>query len=188
MYGPSSAFQTFVAVTYPGWSLLWAALWIKVGFHYGRAAFHTWRLNGATWKTVCCDVFDPLMFAGRDFLARYRWARRLFGIKQYEYASGLIPTSSPGNILRFAIFVGSITPVSFGLGFAFVDMWRADVWKLIVILVFMVSSILSALGHLFLVHRSSQRHWANIVTATFVWFIFFGPLFGYLLRVAQGLV
>jgi hypothetical protein len=123
---------------------------------------------------VVKDVIDPLVYAVHDSLYRWKWTRRLFNVREHEYAGNLIPTSSPGNILRFAICVASFTPISYGLAFAFVDMWRAPVWQLLVVVVFMMTSILGALGHLFLAHRGNPKRWSIVITYSALWLII-GP-------------
>jgi hypothetical protein len=179
--GPSSAFQVFIACIYPSWSILWTILWLKVARHYGKAAFTTWKTNGSTLRVMYKDVVDPMVYAFHDSLYRWRWSRKLFGVKEHVYSQNLIPTTSPGNILRFAIFVASFTPISYGVAFAFTDMWRAPLWQLLVVVLFMVTSILGALGHLFLAHRGNPPKWSRIITYSTIWFLL-APVATYFLR------
>lgn len=172
---PDMAFRVLVSLLYPAWSLLWAVLWTKVAYHYSYAASVTWSESNATWKTMCRDLFDPLVFAVRDYFCQWAWGRRIFGLECDDFSTKLVPTTSPGNILRFSIFVGSLTPIVFGWLFVFSTDWSAAGWKLILGLVFIFTSILGALGHLFLAHRANRRRWSQIVTYTFAW-LAIGPM------------
>lgn len=166
---PESPLDFFFSAVYPTLSLLWGTLWLMVAFHYGGAAWATWKLEGASWRRIFCDIFDPLMHAVMSFICRFPRLAKLLRIHTPKYAGGMVPTTSPGNILRFAIFVASMTPISFGFAFAFIHVWHEDIWKLLLTLLFMTTSILGALGHLFLANRGNPRRWSNIVMLSIVW-------------------
>lgn len=178
---PNSALDLLFSAYYPTLSLLWATLWLFVAFHYGGAAWSTWRLEQASWRRMFCDIFDPLMYAVTSFLGRFPSLARLFKIHPHPYKGDLIPTTSPGNILRFAIFVASMTPISFGYAFAFIHVWRGDPWKLVLTTFFIFTSILGALGHLFLANRGNPRRWSNIVMLSIVW-VLVAPILFHLWR------
>lgn len=166
---PNTPFDLFVSAVYPTLSLLWASLWLMVAFHYGGAAWATWRVEGASWRRMFCDIFDPLMYAVTSFVCRFPRFCKLIGLKPHVFKGEVVPTTSPGNILRFAIFVAAMTPISFGFAFAFVHVWRGDVWKLLITSFFIFTSILGALGHLFLANRGNPRRWSNIVMFSILW-------------------
>lgn len=171
---PDAGLRMVFSLLYPAWSLLWAVLWMKVAYHYSHAASITWHESNATWKTMCRDLFDPLVFAVRDYFCQWRWGRRLFGL-DCTIEGEMVPTTSPGNILRFSIFIGSLTPIVFGWIFVFTSVWEGPLWKLLVGLVFILTSIFGAMGHLFLAHRGNRPRWSKIVTYTFTW-LFLGPM------------
>lgn len=184
-YIPHTNFEIATSAIYPAWSLLWAVLWIKVARHYGSAAFGTWKANHSGWRVIARDIFDPMMYAFRDFVCRSKFLCRVFELDADKFQGEVIPTSSPGNILRFAILIASFTPISFGLAFAFVPVWRGDPWKLALTLLAMMISILGALGHLFLAHRANRHKWSSVVTYTTLWFLF-GPVLVYAIKRVLG--
>lgn len=183
--GPNGFLEIAIASVHPAWSLTWAVLWGMVAYNYGSAALATWKSNKTPWSARAADITEPLMYAVRHFFCRSKTLCRLFRLDGNKANVNIIPTNSPGNILRISIFIASMTPISFGLAFAFVEIWDYSNWRLFTAMFFMMTSIVGALGHLFLANRENPSGWGNIVAGTIIWLLV-GPIFGYLSRVMMG--
>lgn len=146
--------------------LLWAYLWAKVAYYYGQASYVGWLANGGRLRDAIPDVLSP-----------FSWA-----FKVTAYRLGLLegdknpPPPVPhrhenGAILRFAIFLGSLTPVCFGIQFAELDRhgWTQSQFMLTVL--FMTSSFIASLTHLFLAMRHDPNGWRRLIVRVALWCI-----------------
>lgn len=147
--------------------LMWAFLWGRVAWFYGFAAYGSWLSNGGRWRFVLNDLFQPFWWAFKQTLCRWRIFRGA------QFCGTQIPSPyESGHLLRFSIFLGSLTPITFGLQFGELDRsdWtHAKIWST---LFFASTSILAAGGHLFLAFRTQPEAWRKLVVRCTIWLLF----------------
>lgn len=143
--------------------LLWGALWVLVAVHYGAAAHFSWREQGGRWSAVLRDTTAPVMWAFRQLL-------RDVGLRAPEPTPPTVPHRyTPGHILRFAVFLGSLTPAMFGFYFWQLDRSRWATLDVYVNLLMVALSVFAAMGHLFLAYRAVPKRWKALVVCTAAW-------------------
>lgn len=162
----------FVAALYPSFSLLWGFLWLLVARYYGGAAYASWRQSGGRWGTALADMTGPLTWALRESLYRWKLRPRRDGGSPQEIPSAF----TPGHHLRFSIFLGSLTPSIFGLGFAFLDRSDQSLMRISIVILLEIFSILAAGGHLFLAYRYEPERWRRLCLRSLIW-ICISPFF-----------
>jgi len=152
--------------------LQWGIVWAFVAWYYGLSSYASWRGGGGTIGSIVQDVAAPYVWAFRDA------ARRLgLGSSRPVGDSDHIPSKyQAGNQMRFAIFLGSLTPVLFG--FYFVEFQRSDwTWTEITVnLVGVMISILAGLSHLFVAYRASPARWRATAIGSVLWWVLAPPL------------
>lgn len=147
--------------------LMWAFLWMRVAWYYGQAAYVSWRISNGHWRFVFNDLFQPFWWAIKQTLCR--WSM----FKGKAFCGVEIPSPyEAGHLLRFSIFLGSLTPITFGIQFAELDRSEWNYLKLFTTLFFASTSILAAGGHLFLAFRSRPEAWRKLVVRCTSWLIF----------------
>ena len=155
--------------------LLWAFLWARVMWYYGYASYTSWLANGGRWRFVFHDLLQPFWWAIKETLCRWN----LF--KGKAFCGTVIPSPyEPGHLLRFSIFLGSLTPVVFGLQFGELDRSDWNIMRVIVTLLFVWSSILAAGGHLFLAFRTRPDAWRKLIVRCCFWLALSPLIFGVL--------
>lgn len=155
--------------------ILWGTLWGLVAWHYGRAAFTSWQCAGGRWRDAIWDLVDPFWWAIREQMCRWNM------FKGATFCGHEIPTKyERGHLLRFSIFLGSLSPVVWGLGFALQDRTGETLLELIVKLIFVASSCLAAGGHLFLAYRGTPHGWRRLVVWSTAWILISPIVFGIL--------
>jgi hypothetical protein len=169
--GISAGAYAALRPVYVGLYAEWCVLWLLVAWYYGRSAYSNWKLAGGSWGRVLGDVAAPFVWGLRDSLCRWGLVRAA------PYRGTQIPSKyMPGHILRFAIFLGSLTPIMFGSYFAYMDRSHWSPLDVTVTFVAVSSSILAACYHLFLAYRSQPRKWQNMVTASVAWLLLGPPV------------
>lgn len=154
--------------------LLWAFLWARVMWYYGRAAYTSWLANGGRWRFVFHDLLQPFTWALQQTLCRYK----LF--KGKEFCGTIIPSPyESGHLLRFSIFLGSLTPIVFGLQFGELDRSDWTFMRIFITMVFVWSSIIAAGGHLFLAFRTRPEAWRKLIVRCCAWLVFMPGLFAF---------
>ena len=153
--------------------LLWAALWARVALYYGRASYASWLASGGQWRHAVSDVLSPFWWAIKATVCR------LSLLRDKDFcAVGEVPNPyENGNLLRFAIFLGSLTPIAFGITFADLDRHDWTLARIVSTMLFASSSILAAGGHLFLAHRRRPEAWRCLVMNSVYWLILSYPFF-----------
>ena len=145
--------------------LLWGAVWALVALHYGAAAHFSWRQQGGSWRAVLRDITSPVMWAFRQLL-------RDVGLRAPEPLPATVPHKyTPGHILRFAVFMGSLTPAMFVFYFWQVDRSRWATLDVSVNLAMVLVSVAAAVGHLFLAYRAVPRRWIGLVVCAAAWLV-----------------
>ena len=138
--------------------LMWGILWGLVAWHYGAAAFASWRREKGRWRDALRDLLGPFTWAVRDTLCRWRI---LGGPK---FCGTEIPSRySNGHNLRFAIFLGSLTPMTFGFFFLRLDRSDWSLFDVAINVLFVTSSVIAAGGHLFLAYKIKPYAWRRLV-------------------------
>lgn len=137
---------------------MWGSLWSLVAWHYGQAARATWRAENGKWAECLKDFFAPFSWAIRDILCRLT--------RRPGFCGTEIPSRySNGHTLRFAIFLGSLTPAVFGFFFISMDRTNRSLLDMAVTAIFIATSILAAGGHLFLAYKVRPYAWQILVLA-----------------------
>ena len=157
--------------------VMWGSLWALTAFHYGRAAMASWKVAGGSWRSVPRDLAAPFTWAVRDTLCR--WG--LF--KGAAFCGTEVPSRYyKGHLLRFAIFLGSLSPVLWGFYFLNID--RSD-WSSVDIVVNAAGvalSILAAGCHLFLAYKTQPNSWRRLVLCGMAWLLLAPPMLTVILR------
>lgn len=167
---PPGAYLVFKPI-YTACFLMWAFLWARVAWYYGTAAYGSWVTAGGKWTHVITDLFQPFWWAFRETLCRTRFFRGA------NFCGTTVPSPyEGGHLLRFSIFLGSLTPITFGLQFAELDRSTWTWYNMITTLFFALLSIIAAGGHLFLAFRSRPESWRKLVVCCSMWLIF-SPFF-----------
>jgi hypothetical protein len=153
--------------------LLWATLWALVATYYGRAAYASWTRAHGRWRDVFSDVLAPFWWAVRDTLCRWKIFRGA------AFCGSVVPQIyESGHILRFSIFLGSLTPITFGLQFAELDRSNWTYFNLVATFAFASTSIFAAGGHLFLAYVSRPDSWRKLVVRSIAWLLLAPPALG----------
>jgi hypothetical protein len=155
--------------------LFWGIMWSMVGYYYGRTSYVIWAAGGHRWRDAVPDILSPFTWAVRTTLCRW-------GLLRGEQVCGAqLSVPNPyesGALLRFAIFLSSLTPVYFGLFFFDLDRSDWTVQKMIATVICVTVSIVAAGGHLFLAYRNRAEAWRKLVMLSLMW-VFFSPFFFY---------
>ncbi len=150
----------------------WALLWCLVAWYYGRSAYASWRAGGGSPGRILCDLTQPLWWGLQHLLARAGLRRNANVLAAQTVPS----TYGGGHLLRWAIFVGSLTPVMFGFMFADVQRSHWTNTQLWLTLAAVSLSCLAALSHLLLAYRTQPLRWGAVVAAALAWPLVVPPL------------
>jgi hypothetical protein len=166
------ALYVYVRAVFTSIYLLWAALWGVVCYHYGKSSYVSWKVADGRWRNVVGDVLQPFWWAIKESMCRWKLTRGA------SFCGNAIPNPyNPGNLLQFAIFMSSLTPIAFGLQFSDLDRSTWSWFHLAVTAAFATMSILAAGGHLFLAYRNYPNSWRKLVMRSLAWCVFAPPVF-----------
>lgn len=168
--------MVYVADPGTGWLLppllaalyaLWSAAWLAVAYHYGKAAYISWRAAGGKWGRAVAEVLQPFAWALRAAVCNLAPFKRsaLCTVEQ-------VPSPySSGHLLRFAIFLGSLTPALWGMFMLVQHSSHLTSADHAVNLAGLCISIVAAASHLLVAYKSRPRAWSAAVTLSVVWIL-----------------
>lgn len=150
-------------------------LWGKVLYHYGRAARAEWIQQGGGGKRkLFWELVHPFSWAWRQQLSQWGLMK-----PNPKSAFETYTPYTPGVILRFAIWAAAVAPAMAFFRF-FTPPYNPPVaqvsgWHLGLSIIIFAFSILGALAHLYVAHRTNPKRWMYIGFWSTIW-ILIGPL------------
>lgn len=143
--------------------LAWGATWGLVAWHYGRAAYMSWLSVQGRWRDVPGEVAKAYVWAFRETLCK------LGIVRGPSCGMPLVGKYTPGHILRFSIFLGSLMPMAFGFLFFNLDRSTWPPSAFVIISAMILLSLMSAMGHMYLALRPRMNRWRWLVLVSFCW-------------------
>ena len=151
-------------------------LWLKVLFHYGRAARSEWIVQGGRRRGLFLELVHPFTWAWRQFLSKFGLTSR-----HEEGPFETYTPYTPGVILRFAIWAAALGPfLSFFRVFMPSVNQPAHVSVLLLSTTIFAATNFGALAHLYVAHRTDPNRWMWIAVLFTIWCVV-GPLLTYFL-------
>jgi hypothetical protein len=145
-------------------------LWLKVMFHYGRAARAEWITQGGEPGTLLGEITYPFRWSFRRMFSRWGLVKTSEKSDYETYTK-----YTPGVILRFAIFTTALGPV-LSFGRLFTEPYNSNLNNSTLILssVLLFFSMFGGLAHLYVAHRQRPSRWMKIAFWWTIWMLI-GP-------------